>query len=73
MVTDSQLLLAADHAENDVSDSQMMGVEEEQMDWGQDCDDLLCQALDEEMQRQKDQNMYGGGATVQQPELAQPN
>ena len=48
MVTDSQLLLAADHAENDVSDSQMMGVEEEQMDWGQDCDDLLCQALDEE-------------------------
>ena len=38
MVTDSQLLLAADHAKNDVSYSQMMDVEEEQeeMDWCND-------------------------------------
>ena len=110
MVTDSQLLLAADHAKNDVSYSQMMDVEEEQeemdwckdeemdcddllrqalddedvsdsqmmdveeeqeeMDWGQD--ELLCQAPDEEMKRQREQNMYGGGVPAQLSQAGAP-
>ena len=110
MATDSQLMTAADHAKNDVSDSQMMDVEEEQeemdlcKDEEMDCDDLLrqaldeedvsdsqmmdveeeqeqmdrgqdeslCQALDEEMKRQREQNMYGGGVPAQLSQVGAP-
>ena len=70
-VTDSQMMQVEEpmedmDAETDVTDSQMMQVEEpmEDMDWGQDenINYLLCQALDEEMERQRRLDMYGGGA-----------
>ena len=63
-VSDSQLVRVADHAENDVTDSQLVKAAEQQEEMDCDEDDLLCQALDEEMERQP---MYGGGAPLQAP------
>ena len=85
-VTDTQMMQIEESievmdADTDVTDSQMMQVEEpmEGTDWGQDeeTDDLLCRALDREMERQRRLDMYGGGrppAQVQppQPAHAQP-
>ena len=58
---------------DDVTDSQLMEIDipEEEMElWEEDnmeTDDILCQALDEEMERQRKQDMYGGGPTHTQP------
>ena len=51
---------------DEVSDSEMMQLDipEEETDWGQEdmeTEDILCQALDEEMERQRKRDMYGGG------------
>ena len=62
MVTDSQLVRAADHAENDVTDSQLVKAVEQAEEMDYEDDELLCRALDEEMERQGAQPMYGGGA-----------
>ena len=71
-VTDSQLVRAADHAESDVTDSQFIKAAEDQEEMDCDLDDCLCQALDEEMERQRTQNMYGGGAPPQAPLVQLP-
>ena len=49
---------------DEVSDSEMMEIDipEGETDWGQEdmeTEDILCQALDEEMVRQRQQDMYG--------------
>ena len=54
-------------AEYEVSDSQMMEVDIPEDDWGEedmDTEDILCQALDEEMERQRKRDMYGGGGSL---------
>ena len=49
--------------EIDIPEEEMELWEEDNME----TDDILCQALDEEMERQRKQDMYGGGPTHTQP------